>query len=156
MIALMLHADKTKTAPLSEDVEDASAVSAVTMSISELCMLVHYSRLLDAISAQSNDTFPSLQPEVIIMVPAKELERFRAYQKAPFRYGIEAPFGLRADLRQILRTGARAWRVFGVIAGVMLFFMVMPFAFYAALCCGIAATDPSFDLGAALAKAYLP
>ena len=63
----MLHADKTKTAPLSEDVEDASAVSAVTMSISELCMLVHYSRLLDAISAQSNDTFPSLQPEVTII-----------------------------------------------------------------------------------------
>lgn len=152
----MLHADKTKTAHPSKGAEDASAVSTVTMSISELCMLVHYSRHLDVLSAQSIDTFPSLHPEVTIMVPAEELERFRAYQKAPFRYGVEAPFGLRADLKQSLRTGARAWRVLGVIAGVMLFFMVLPFAFYAALCCGIAATDPSFDLGAALAKAYLP
>lgn len=144
-----------RSVPRNEGQTISSSMMKIDMSLEEFQAFSDYMQARDRLWIEGYDMFPPLDPGVAVTMPVEDLGRFRSYQKAPLRYEIKAPFGIRYDLKEFLGAAPGFWRAMGVIAGVLLLFLVLPFVAYIMLCLGFAVVDGDFDLGAALVSAFM-
>lgn len=135
--------------------QDPNDLATAKMTLDDLAALAEYASLLEW-RESSEHASAIRRSKVTIMMSPEERARFEAHAKRVVRNNVKDALGVLHGGKELLSGNPGCWKAVGALVGIGTLLIALPYVVFFALCIGQALTDDYFNLGAALAAAYLP
>lgn len=154
----MLFSGSTKftSAHSGEAGLDPNALATAEMTLDDFATLTEYAWSFKVREGLEHSS-AIRQSTVTIMMAPEERDAFEAYRKHVVRNNAKDAIDVLRDGGQdLMNSNSGCWKAAGALVGIWVLLIVLPYVSFFALCVGQALIDEYFNLGAALAAAYLP